>query len=49
MEEKKEKLFLVKTDQKQHDDYKALCKRMGYNMSQRIRNFIDQELKNEKV
>ncbi len=49
MEKKAEKIILIKTEPKLHDDYRAFCKRMGYNMSQRIRNFIDQELKSEKV
>lgn len=28
--------------------YKKLCKDKGYNMSQRIRNFIETEIKNEE-
>lgn len=40
-----EKIFLIKADPKLHKDYKEFCKKMGYNMSQRIRNFIEEELK----
>lgn len=47
--EKKEKSFLIRLDEKLHDKYKKLCKDKGYNMSQRIRNFIETEIKNEKT
>ena len=46
---KKEKTFLIRLEGKIHDEYKNLCKQKGYNMSQRIRNFIETEIKNEKI
>lgn len=46
---KKEKTFLIRLDKKLHNEYKKICKEKGYNMSQRIRNFIETEIrKNEK-
>lgn len=45
---KKEKTFLIRLNQELHDKYKKLCKDKGYNMSQRIRLFIETELKDEK-
>lgn len=46
---KKEKTFLIRLEEEIHDEYKKLCKEKGYNMSQRIRNFIETEIKNEKI
>ena len=49
---KKEKTILIRIDETQHTEYKALCKKHGLNMSQRFRNFIIQEikiLKNDKL
>lgn len=46
---KKEKTFLIRLEEKIHDEYKKLCKEKGFNMSQRIRNFIETEIKNEKT
>jgi hypothetical protein len=31
-----------------HDEYRALCKEHGLNMSQRFRNFINEEIKELK-
>jgi hypothetical protein len=45
---KKEKKFLIRLEEETHTKYKKLCKQKGYNMSQRIRNFIETELMNEK-
>lgn len=48
---KKEKTFLIRVDEDLHTEYKTLCKKHGFNMSQKIRNFIEREikeLKNEK-
>lgn len=42
----KEKTFLIRLEEDLHKQYKELCKLKGYNMSQRIRNFIENELKN---
>lgn len=41
----KEKTFLIRVDETLHTEYKELCKNHGLNMSQRIRNFIQQEIK----
>ena len=45
----KEKTFLIRIEEEIHNDYKTLCKENGYNMSQRIRNFIENEIKELKV
>lgn len=45
---KKEKQLLIKLEWEMLNEYKKLCKLNGYNMSQRIRNFIRKELENEK-
>ena len=45
---KKEKQLLVKLEEQMLLDYKVFCKINGYNMSQRIRNFIERELKDGK-
>ncbi len=44
----KEKTFLIRVEQTIHNDYKDLCKENGFNMSQRIRNFIINEIKELK-
>jgi hypothetical protein len=46
---KKEKTFLLRLDESLYDQYKKLCKEKGYNISQKLRNFIENELKNEKI
>ena len=46
---KTEKTFLLRLDEYLHNQYKKMCKEKGYNMSQRLRNFIENELKNEKI
>lgn len=43
---KKEKTFIIRLDEGLHNTYKKMCKVKGYNMSQRIRNFIKDEIKN---
>ena len=45
---KKEKQLLVKIDEEMLLEYKVFCKNNGYNMSQRIRNFIEKEIKHGK-
>jgi hypothetical protein len=40
------KQLIVMLDAEMIVSYKELCKTKGYNMSQRIRNFIETELKN---
>jgi hypothetical protein len=39
------KQLLVMLDAEMIASYKLMCKTKGYNMSQRIRNFIENELK----
>jgi antitoxin component of RelBE/YafQ-DinJ toxin-antitoxin module len=49
---KKEKSILIRLDETLYLQYKKLCKENGFNMSQRFRNFINEELKtitNEKI
>lgn len=41
---KKDKAILIKITENQFTTYKTLCKKHGLNMSQRLRNFIDQEI-----
>lgn len=43
----KDKQLLIKIEGDIYEAYKELCKTKGYNMSQRIRNFIETELTNE--
>jgi hypothetical protein len=43
----KNKQLLIKIEEDLYAAYKELCKTKGYNMSQRIRNFIETELKDE--
>ena len=43
--EKRQLIIKIETDILTR--YKNLCKTKGFNMSQRIRNFIEKELKNE--
>lgn len=45
---KKEKTFLIRLEEEIHNKYKELCKKNGYNMSQRIRNFILKEIETNK-
>jgi hypothetical protein len=45
---KKEKTFLIRLDEELYNGYKKLCKAKGYNMSQRMRNFIQKELNENK-
>jgi hypothetical protein len=48
MNTKTKKQLIVMLDAEMIASYKELCKTKGYNMSQRIRNFIETELKDEK-
>jgi hypothetical protein len=41
----KDKQLIIKIEKETYDSYKELCKLKGFNMSQRIRNFIENELK----
>lgn len=41
---KKDTTLLIRLEKKQHNEYKKLCKKHGLNMSQRFRNFIDNEI-----
>jgi hypothetical protein len=43
----KDKQLIVKLESNLLESYKLMCKTKGYNMSQRIRNFIETELTNE--
>lgn len=43
----KNKQLLIKVETELYNAYKELCKTKGFNMSQRIRNFIEIEIKNE--
>lgn len=44
----KDKQLLIKLEAKLHEQYKEFCKKNGLNLSQRIRNFIQSELNNER-
>ena len=46
--ENKEKKLLIRLEKDLHEKYKKLCKEKGYNMSQKIRNFIEKELQNNE-
>jgi len=46
---KTEKTFLLRLEESLHNKYKKMCKEKGYNMTQRLRNFIENELRNEKI
>jgi len=48
MEKNKVKGFLFKIEESSLEEYKLLCKKNGLNMSQRIRNFINEEIKKLK-
>ena len=41
---KKEKTMLIRIEEELHSEYKKLCKKHGLNMSQRIRNLIENEI-----
>lgn len=45
---KKEKTILIRLEEDLHTEYKKLCKQHGFNMSQRFRNFITEEIKDLK-
>jgi hypothetical protein len=44
----KNKQIILKLEETIYESYRNLCKSKGYNMSQRIRNFIEKEILNEK-
>jgi hypothetical protein len=41
---KKEKSLLIRMEEQMYQHYKILCKEHGFNMTQRIRNFIKNEI-----
>jgi ribosomal protein L37E len=43
----KEKTIIIRLEEDLHNKYKKLCKENGYNLSQRIRNYILNEIKNK--
>ena len=45
---KKETSILIRLETDSQTEYKSLCKKHGNNMSQRIRNFIEKEVKELK-
>ena len=45
---KKDTSILIRLETDSQIEYKDLCKQKGYNMSQRIRNFIEQEVQELK-
>lgn len=45
---KKEKNMIVRLSEELLSEYKALCEKRGYSMSKRVRNFILNEIKEEK-
>lgn len=45
---KKETSILIRLETDSQEEYKSICKKHGYNMSQRIRNFIEKEVKELK-
>ena len=46
---KKTKTILIRIEEDTHTEYKKLCKKYGFNMSQRFRNFIEKEIKDLKT
>ena len=40
----KQKSILVRLDELDYQEYKKLCKDHGFNMTQRLRNFIKNEI-----
>jgi predicted DNA-binding protein len=49
MMRKTDKTMLIIIPIELHKEYKELCKNEGFNMSQRIRNFIESEISRVKV
>ena len=43
---KKEKTIIIRIEESLFVKYKEICKINGYNMSQRIRNFLEKEVVN---
>ena len=48
MEKKQIVTILIRLEDKLRDEYRDLCKKHGLNMSQRFRNFINEEIKELK-
>ena len=44
---KKEKKIIIRVDESLFMKYKEICKINGYNMSQRLRNYIEGEIKKD--
>ena len=44
---KKEKTIIIRVDDNLFMKYKEICKVNGYNMSQRLRNYIEREIKKD--
>jgi hypothetical protein len=44
----KQKSILVRLDESDYQKYKKLCKDNGFNMTQRVRNFIKNEIEINK-
>jgi ribosomal protein L37E len=44
---KKEKTIIIRVDESLFMKYKEICKINGYNMSQRLRNYIEGEIKKD--
>lgn len=45
----KDKTVIFRLSKEKYDRYKNMCKKQGFNMSQRFRNFIDEELNKEII
>ena len=43
---KKGKTIIIRLEEDLFTKYKEICKTNGYNMSQRLRNYIETEIKN---
>lgn len=44
----KEKAFFIRVEENLLIEYKSISKKMGYNMSQRIRNYMKKEIDDYK-
>jgi len=45
----KDKTVIFRLSKEKYDRYKNMCKKQGFNMSQRFRSFIDGELNKEII
>ena len=41
----KQKTFIIRINPIEYEEYKKICKEHGFNISQKIRNFITNEIK----